>query len=298
MDFKSGFISVVGRPNVGKSTLINKISEEKISIISNKPQTTRNVIKAIVTGSNYQMIFLDTPGIVMKPKNKLGEYMIKVATETLEEVDIVLFMAEATGGGPGKGDLEILKQLNKVSSPVFLLINKIDLIPKEQVLSLIAEYSQYMDFDCVVPISALNGDGIDILMENIKSGLPVGPEYFPGDMITDLPEKVIVAEMIREKMLLLLKDEVPHGIGVEILSFKERKERNIIDIEANIYCERDSHKGIIIGKNGKMLKQIGSMAREEIEKFLGIKVYMQLWVKVKKDWRNSQHMLNNLGYKC
>lgn len=297
MDFKSGFIAVVGRPNVGKSTLINKISGEKISIISDKPQTTRNVIKAIITDNDYQMIFLDTPGIMVNPRNKLGEYMIKVATETLDEVDIVLFIAEATGGGPGKGDLEILKQLNKVSSPVFLLINKIDLIPKEQILSLIAEYNQYLNFDCVIPVSALNGDGIDVLMENIKARLPFGPEYFPEDMITDQPEKVIVAEIIREKLLLLLKDEVPHGIGVEIIAFKERKEKNIVDIQANIYCERDSHKGIVIGKNGKMLKQIGSMAREEIEKFLGVKIYMELWVKVKKDWRNSQHMLNNLGYK-
>jgi len=297
MDFKSGFIAVIGRPNVGKSTLINKISGEKISIISDKPQTTRNVIKAIVTGEDYQMIFLDTPGIMINPKNKLGEYMIKIATETLEEVDIVLFIAEATGGGPGKGDLEILKRLSKISAPVFLVINKIDLIPKEQITLLASEYGKYMDFESVIPVSAINGDGVDILIQNIKAKLPVGPEYFPSDMITDQPEKVIVAEIIREKMLLLLKEEVPHGIGVEIISFKERKEKNMVDIQANIYCEKNSHKGIVIGKNGKMLKQIGSMAREEIERFLGVKVYLELWVKVKKDWRNDQHMLNILGYK-
>ncbi|HHV97782.1 MAG TPA: GTPase Era [Clostridiaceae bacterium] len=297
MDFKSGFIAVIGRPNVGKSTLINRISGEKISIISDKPQTTRNVIKAIVTGEDYQMIFLDTPGIMLNPKNKLGEYMIKVATDTLDEVDIVLFIVEATGGGPGKGDLEILRKLSKVSSPVFLIINKIDLISKEQIPLLVSEYNKHMDFACVIPISAINGEGVNDLIENIKAKLPVGPEYFPRDMITDQPEKVIIAEIIREKTLLLLKEEVPHGIGVEILSFKEREDKNIIDIQANIYCERESHKGIVIGKNGKMLKQIGSMAREDMERFLGVKVFLELWVKVKKDWRNNQHMLNILGYK-
>lgn len=297
MDFKSGFIAVIGRPNVGKSTLINRISGKKISIISDKPQTTRNVIKAIVTGEDYQMIFLDTPGIMLNPKNKLGEYMIKVATDTLDEVDIVLFIVEATGGGPGKGDLEILRKLSKVSSPVFLIINKIDLISKEQIPLLVSEYNKHMDFACVIPISAINGEGVNDLIENIKAKLPVGPEYFPRDMITDQPEKVIIAEIIREKTLLLLKEEVPHGIGVEILSFKEREDKNIIDIQANIYCERESHKGIVIGKNGKMLKQIGSMAREDMERFLGVKVFLELWVKVKKDWRNNQHMLNILGYK-
>lgn len=297
MNFKSGFIAVVGRPNVGKSTLINKIAGEKISIISDKPQTTRNVIKAIITKNDYQMVFLDTPGIMIKPKNKLGEYMIKVATEALEEVEVVLFIADATGGGPGKGDLEILKQLKKISSPVFLVINKIDLISKEQILSLISDYSNQLDFASVIPISALNGDGIDILVKGIKDKLPEGPAFFPEDMITDQPEKVIIAEIIREKLLLLLKEEVPHGIGVEVISFKERADKNIIDIQANIYCERDSHKGIIIGKNGKMLKQVGTLAREEIEKFLGIKIFLELWVKVKKDWRNSQNMLSSLGYR-
>jgi len=296
MDFKSGFIAVVGRPNVGKSTLINKITGEKISIISDKPQTTRNVIKAIITEKDSQMIFLDTPGMI-KPKNKLGEYMIKVATESLEEVDIVLFVVEASGEGPGKGDMKILEQLKEVTNPVFLVINKIDLIAKDKLLSLISIYHTHLDFDSVIPISALNGDGVDIVLNDIKERLPIGPKFFPDDMITDQPEKIIAAEIIREKLLLLLKEEVPHGIGVEIIAFTERKEKNIVDIQANIYCERDSHKGIIIGKNGMMLKQIGTLARKEIEKFLGVKIFLQLWVKVKKDWRNSQQVLNDLGYK-
>ncbi|HOJ09012.1 MAG TPA: GTPase Era [Clostridiales bacterium] len=296
MDFKSGFIAVVGRPNVGKSTLINKITGEKISIISDKPQTTRNVIKAIVTHEDYQMIFLDTPGMI-KPKNKLGDYMIRVALESLEEVDAILFLIEATGERPGRGDLQVMEQLKELKTPVFLVINKIDLISKEKLLSLIRVYKEYMDFEGVIPISALSGDGVDILLDEIKKVLPSGPQYFPEDMITDQPEKVIAAEIIREKLLLLLKEEVPHGIGVEILSFTEKKDKNMVEIQANIYCEKDSHKGIVIGKNGAMLKQIGTMAREEIEKFLGLKIYLQLWVKVKKDWRNSEQVLNILGYK-
>ena len=281
MEFKSGFIA-----NVGKSTLINRITGEKISIISDKPQTTRNVIKAIVTEKDFQMIFLDTPGI-MKPKNRLGEYMIKVAAESLDEVDIVLFVVEASGEGPGKGDLEIMEQLKKTSNPVFLIINKIDLVPKDKLLSQISIYRKCLNFGSVIPISALNGDGVSIVLNDIKEKLPVGPKFFPDDMITDQPEKIITAEFIREKALLLLREEIPHGIGVEIIAFNERNDKDIINIQANIYCERDSHKGIVIGKNGAMLKKIGTMAREEIEKFLGIKIFLQLWVKVKTEWRNN-----------
>ncbi|NSW91797.1 MAG: GTPase Era [Firmicutes bacterium] len=295
MKFKSGFISIVGRPNVGKSTLINRIAGEKISIVSDKHQTTRNAVKAIVTDSDCQMVFIDTPGIV-KPKNKLGEYMVKVALESLDEVDVILFMTEGTGIGPGKGDIEIMEQLKKTRTPVFLIINKIDIVKKENILTLIPAYEQYMNFNSIIPISAMSGEGVDILLEEIMKVLPPGPKYFPDDILTDQPEKFIVAEIIREKFLMFLKQEVPHGIGVEIVLFKEREGKNLLDIEANVYCEKESHKGIIIGKNGEMLKKAGTLAREEIERFLGVRVFLQLWVKVKKDWRNSDFVLKTLGY--
>lgn len=296
MSFKSGFVTIVGRPNVGKSTLSNRLAGEKISIISNKPQTTRNTIKTIINSQDSQVIFIDTPGI-HKPKNKLGEYMVSLAENTLNEVDIVLFLAEATDEEPGAGDMFIIEQLKKLKTPVFLIINKIDLIKKEQLFSRISKYTSEMDFKAVIPISALNDEGTDIVLNEIKKLLPEGPKYFPDDIITDQPEKAIVAELIREKILELVLEEVPHGAGVEVISFKERKGRELVDIEANIYCEKETHKGILIGKEGKMLKKIGSLARADIEKLLGVKVFLQLWVKVKPDWRNSDNMLKTLGYK-
>lgn len=295
MAFKSGFVTVVGRPNVGKSTLINRITGEKVSIISHKPQTTRNTIRAIYTKDDYQIVFIDTPGI-HKPKNKLGEYMVNVAQRTLQEVDVVLFIVEATSIMPEKGDMYIIEQLRKINTPVFLIINKIDLVKKEQILSLIASFKDKMDFKSIIPISALNDDGIQIVIDEINKILPEGPKYFPDDILTDQPERMIVSEIIREKVLHLLDDEVPHGIGVEVVSFREREDKGIVDIHVNIYCEKSSHKGIIIGKQGRMLKKIGTLSREEIESLLGAKVFLQIWVKVRQDWRNSNAMLKTLGY--
>lgn len=296
MSFKSGFVSIVGRPNVGKSTLSNRLAGEKISIISSKPQTTRNTIKTIINTVNSQIIFIDTPGI-HKPKTKLGEYMVNIAQDTMNEVDIVLFLVEATDAEPGAGDIYIMEQLKQVRTPVFLIINKIDLIRKEQLFERIKKYSEGMEFAAVIPVSALNNEGTDIIIKEIEKVLPEGPKYFPDDIITDQPEKMIAAELIREKILELIMEEVPHGTGVEIISFKERQGKELIDIEANIYCERETHKGILIGKEGKMLKKIGTLSRSEIENLLGVKVFLQLWVKVKPDWRNSDNMLKTLGYK-
>ena len=293
--FKSGFITIVGRPNVGKSTLMNRFAGEKIAIISDKPQTTRNTIKSVVTDEASQMIFIDTPGI-HKPKNKLGEFMVNVAQNTLNEVDMVLFLVEATDLKPGVGDQYIIEQLKLVKTPVILIINKIDLIKKDQLLPMITNYMETMKFHAIIPISALNNEGVEEIVIEIKKMLPEGPQYFPGDMLTDQPEKVIAAEIIREKILHLVNEEVPHGVNVEIISFKERKNQDLVDIQANIYCEKDSHKGILIGKEGKMLKRIGSLSREEIEKLLGSKVFLELWVKVKPDWRNSNSMIKMMGY--
>lgn len=293
--FKSGFVSIVGRPNVGKSTLLNMISGEKLAIMSSKPQTTRNTIKSIVSGDDYQIIFIDTPGI-HKPKTKLGDYMVGIAEGTLNEVDLVLFLIEANEPDIGPGDMYIIEQLKKLKTPVFLIINKVDLVSKETLLPLISKYRELMDFKEIMPLSALKDESSGLVKE-IKNNLPQGPKYFPDDIITDQPEKMIVAELIREKILMLLSDEVPHGTGVEVISFKERKGKDIIDIQATIYCEKDSHKGIVIGKEGKILKKIGSLSRVEIENLLGSKVFLELWVKVKPDWRNNDLMLKTLGYK-
>ena len=294
MPFKSGFVTIIGRPNVGKSTLLNLLAGEKISIISSKPQTTRNTIKTIITEEDSQIVFIDTPGI-HKPQTKLGEYMVNVAESSLNEVDLVLFVIEASTDKPGTGDLYIAEQLMNLKTPVFLIINKIDLVKKEQLLSLITAYNKLMNFREIIPVSAVNNEGCDIILKEIKKLLPEGPKYFPDDVLTDQPEKVIAAELIREKILNLLSDEVPHGTGVEVMSFKERTGRELVDIQATIYCEKETHKGIIIGREGKMLKKIGMQAREEIEKLLGVKVNLQLWVKVKPDWRNSDNMLKTLG---
>lgn len=296
MSFKSGFVSIVGRPNVGKSTLLNGITGEKIAIMSDKPQTTRNSIKAVITGDNHQLVFIDTPGI-HKPKNKLGDFMVHIAVESLNEVDAVLFLVEADSLKPGPGDLYIIDQLKEVKSKVFLIINKIDLIDKAQLLPLINVYKDLMNFEAVIPISALKDGKQDSLIGEILKVMPEGPKYFPEDMLTDQPEKLITAELIREKILQLVSDEVPHGVGVEVISFKQREDKEIINIQANIYCEKDTHKGILIGKGGSMLKRIGSLSRIEIENLLGTQVFLELWVKVKPDWRNSDQMLKVLGYK-
>lgn len=299
MTFKSGFVTIIGRPNVGKSTILNSLTGEKIAITSSKPQTTRNNIKTVITDDNSQIVFIDTPGI-HKPQNKLGEFMVNVAKETILEVDCVLFLVEAFDDKPGEGDKFICEQLKNLKTPVFLIINKIDLINKEKLLKVITNYKEIMEFAQIIPVSALLNEGMDILLKEIRNILPEGPKYFPEDMLTDQPEKLIAAELIREKILELVSDEVPHGVGVEIMSFKER-ERNkskgeIIDISATIYCEKETHKGILIGKSGIMLKKIGSMARTDIEALLGVSVFLELWVKVKSDWRNSDSMLKALGY--
>jgi GTP-binding protein Era len=296
MSFKSGFVTIVGRPNVGKSTLINQLIGEKISIVSSKPQTTRNTIRTIINQEDCQIIFIDTPGI-HKPKNKLGEYMVNVAQGTINEVDAVLFLVEATDDEPGTGDRYIAEQLKKSKTNVLLIINKIDLINKEDLLKVIENFSKLMDFSTVIPVSALNNEGTDIVINEIKKMLPEGPKYFDDDVYTDQPERVIAAELIREKILNNIEQEIPHGVGVEVLTFRERDNKDLLDIEANIFCEKESHKGILIGKKGSMLKKIGTEARTEIENLMGMKVNLQLWVKVRQDWRNKDNMLKTLGYK-
>lgn len=294
MGFKSGFIAIIGRPNVGKSTLLNNILGEKMVIISSKPQTTRNVIRCVHTTDEAQMVFLDTPGI-HKPKNKLGERMVDGALSTLREVDLVLFLMDDMIE-PGPGDRYILELLKEVKTPKFLVINKIDLFKKKELLEKIRIIGDYALFEEIVPISADRGENVDRLKELMTSYLPDGPMYFPADTITEQPEKVIVAELIREKALQSLNEEVPHGIAVEIMSMKERKGGTLVDIEANIYTEKKSHKGIIIGKNGAMLKKIGTKARRDMENLLGVQVNLQLWVKVKEDWRDRDFDLKNFGY--
>ena len=295
MEFKSGFVSAIGRTNVGKSTLINSLTGQKLSIISDKPQTTRTTIKSILTTEESQIIFIDTPGM-HKPKNKLGEIMVNAAVNTLNEVDVVLFLSDVEQSEPGEGDLRIIRQLKSVNTPVLLLLNKIDLIEKKKLLPIIKSFSEMFNFHSVFPISAKTGDGLKELKTEIINMIPAGPKYFPDDMITDQPERVIAAEMIREKLINLLEDEIPHGIGVEVDRFSERPGGGIMDVSAIIYCEKDSHKGIVIGKNGQLLKKVGEQARLDIERLFGIKTFLQLWVKVKKDWRNSELMLKNLGF--
>ena len=291
-DYKSGFVTLIGRPNVGKSTLMNYLIGQKIAITSNKPQTTRNRIQTVLTTEEGQIVFVDTPGI-HKAKNKLGEYMVNVAERTLNEVDVVLWLVEPTTF-IGAGEKHIAEQLGKVKTPVILVINKVDMVKKEEILAFIDAYRKVYDFAEIVPVSARNGDNTDELVKVILKYLPYGPQFYDEDTITDQPERQIVSELIREKALHCLNDEIPHGIAVAIDSMKYR--RKIVDIDATIICERDSHKGIIIGKQGTMLKKIGSTARFEIEKMLECKVNLQLWVKVKKDWRDSDFLIKNFGY--
>lgn len=292
--FKSGFISIIGRTNVGKSTLMNRLIGEKIAIMSNKPQTTRNRIQTVLTTDSYQAIFIDTPGI-HTPQNKLGEMMIKTANTTLNEVDIIFYLVEPQ---PmiGKNEAIIIEKLKTVDTPIFLCINKIDSVSKEEVAQTIEKYKEVLDFAEIIPISAYEGANVDALLNCIEKYLPEGPQFFPDDVLTDQPERQIVAEMIREKALHLLDKEIPHGIAVEIDTMKKRPNSDMVDIEATIVCERDSHKRIIIGKNGTMLKDIGTKARYDMERLLGSKVYLTLWVKVKKNWRDSQFLLKNFGF--
>lgn len=292
--YRSGFISIIGRPNVGKSTLLNQIMGEKLVIISSKPQTTRNTIRLIYTKPDYQMVFIDTPGI-HKPKNKLGEYMVEATKQTLNEVDVILFLVdESMYIGPG--DQSIIDTLRNIKTPVILVINKIDLITKEALLEKIALYKDIEEIEEIIPISAKNSDNVQELVQTIINKLPEGPQYFPDDIVIDQPERMIVAELVREKALQLLKQEVPHGIATEVMSMRERKNKNLMDIDVNIYCEKNSHKGIIIGKQGKMLKEIGKRARRDIEKLLATKVNLQLWVKIRSDWRDKSRELKDLGY--
>ena len=293
-NFKSGYVTLIGRPNVGKSTLMNQVIGQKIAITSNKPQTTRNMIQTIYTCDRGQIIFLDTPGI-HKAKNKLGEYMVGVAVKNLKDCDVAVWLVEPTTY-IGAGEQEIVRLLKEVKIPVILVINKIDTVKKEEVLTFIDAYRKIYDFDEIIPLCALKGDNTDTFVEMILKYLPYGPKYFDDDEVTDQPMRQIVAEVIREKALHALSDEIPHGIAVTIEKMKDRPDGKIVDIEATIVCERDSHKGIIIGKGGSMLKKIGSNARYEIEHMLEQKVNLKLWVKVRKEWRDSELYLKNYGY--
>ena len=285
--YKSGFAALIGRPNVGKSTLMNCLIGQKIAITSNKPQTTRNRIQTVYTSEKGQIVFVDTPGI-HKAKNRLGDYMVNVARRSLSEVDVILWLVEPSNY-IGAGEESILEQLSRVNTPVILVINKIDTVKKEELLGFIDTYRKRMDFAEIVPVSALKKDNTEELLSCIFKYLPYGPAFYDEDTVTDQPQRQIVAELIREKALRTLEEEIPHGIAVTIEKMKRRG--RIMDIEATIICERDSHKGIIIGKQGSMLKKIGSSARRDIEEMLECKVNLQLWVKVKKDWRDSEFLL-------
>ena len=292
--FKSGFVAILGRPNVGKSTLLNNIMGEKLSIVSNKPQTTRNNIRAIHTKEDFQIVFVDTPGI-HKPRHKLGEYMVKVAESSMKDVDIVLFLTTPEGE-IGKGDEYILEQLKESKIPVFLVLNKVDENSHEHIAETLKIYSEKYKFTEIIPISALKGKNTDKLVELMVSYMKEGPKYYPDDMITDVQERFVVSEVIREKVLRLLSDEVPHGTAVDIIVMK-KDGKGTYSIDADLLCEKDSHKGIIIGKGGTMLKKITQYSREDLEKFLGCKVRLKIWVKVRKEWRDSSNLMRELGYK-
>ena len=292
--YKSGFVSIIGRPNVGKSTFLNRIIGQKIAIMSDKPQTTRNKIQGVYTENDAQVIFIETPGI-HKPKHELGDFMVKMAQTTLKEVDIVLFMVNAVEGF-GRGEEFIIEKLKETKQPVFLVINKIDQLHPEQLLELIDQYRKLHEFAEIVPISALDGNNVDALIGTIKKYLPEGPQYYPENQVTDHPERFIIAELIREKVLHLTREEVPHSVAVVIDAIQKR-EGGAVYINATIVVERASQKGIIIGKQGKMLKEVGKRARFDIEALLGSKVFLEVWVKVQKDWRNKMSQLRDLGFR-
>lgn len=294
-NFKSGFVSIIGRTNVGKSTLINSLVGEKVAIMVNKPQTTRTAIRAIINRENSQIVFIDTPGI-HKPKTKLGNIMVETAFGSVSDVDVVLFLIEATSKEIGKGDQIILNKLKEANKKTILIINKIDLVKKEELLKLIALYSKEYKFEAVIPISAKKGDKTEVVLDEIEKLLKLGPAYYDKEEYTDQTERQLVEEVIREKALKLLEDEVPHGLYVEVEKMEltsTKKEEEIYNIEATIYCLRDSHKGIIIGKNGAMLKRIGTYSRQDLEKMLGVKVNLKTWVKVKKDWIDQENIVKN-----
>jgi GTP-binding protein Era len=293
--FKSGFVTIIGRPNVGKSTLVNALVGEKVAIISNKPQTTRNRISAVYTDNEKQIVFIDTPGIHI-PKNKLGEFMVRAAKTTYNEVDLIVFMVDDSKS-IGPGDKHIIESLKEVRTPCLLVVNKLDLITPQEFKEIYDKYEAMGIFDSVIGISAQNQMNLKKLISTIGSYMEEGPKYFPEDMVTDQPERFIVSEIIREKLLNILYDEIPHGIAVGIEKMKKREDSDITDIYAIIYCEKKSHKGIIIGKNGKVLKKVGIDARKDIENLLGNKVYLEIWVKIKEEWRDRDSLLNQFGYR-
>jgi GTPase len=294
-NYKSGFVSIIGRPNVGKSTFLNHVIGQKIAIMSDKPQTTRNKVQGVYTEENSQIIFIDTPGI-HKPKHKLGDFMMKVAQNTLKEVDLVLFMINAEEGY-GRGDEFIIERLKNIQTPVFLVVNKIDQIHPDKLLELIEKYKGLYPFKEIVPISALQGTNTSRLVEQIKVYLPEGPQYYPADQVTDHPERFIITELIREKVLHLTREEIPHSIAVVMDSLERRESGNTVYVGATIIVERNSQKGIVIGKQGSMLKEVGKRARADIEALLGSKVFLELWVKVQKDWRNKSSQLRDYGFR-
>lgn len=291
--FRSGYVSITGRPNVGKSTLLNTILGEKVAIVTPKPQTTRNRIIGIKNTADSQIVFIDTPGI-HKPKHMLGELMVREAKEVFKEVDIILFLVEPIE--PRQGDLSILENIFSLNKPVFLLINKIDKVKKPDLLPIIERYNHTYPFNEIIPISAIKGDGIEILLQKILAYLPEGPKYYPEDLLTDQLERFMVSEIVREKIMQMTEEEVPHSVATEIVDWKERED-GVIFIKVNIYVEKEGQKGIIIGKSGDKLKAVGSKARVEIERLLGTKVFLELWVKIKKDWRSNEKMLKALGFK-
>lgn len=293
-NFKSGFIAIIGRPNVGKSTFMNRVIGQKVAIMSDKAQTTRNKIQGVLTEEDFQIIFIDTPGI-HKPKHRLGDFMVKMAESTLNEVDAIMFMIDAKEGY-GRGDQYIIDRLQKVKKPVFLIINKIDLVHPDELLPLIDFYQKKYKFEEVIPVSALQGNNVNHLLGVLKQHLPEGPQYYPRDQVTDHPERFIISELIREKVLHLTEEEIPHSVAVIIENIEKRNHGKLL-IQATIITERDSQKGILIGKKGNKLKSIGKNAREDIEILLGTKVYLELWVKVQKDWRNKQRQLNEFGFR-
>lgn len=292
-EHKSGFVSIIGRPNVGKSTFVNRVIGHKIAIMSDKAQTTRNKIQGVMTRDDAQIIFIDTPGI-HKPKHKLGDYMMRVAKNTLSEIDAIMFMVNVNED-IGRGDEYIMEMLKNVKTPIFLVLNKIDLVHPDTLMPKIEQYQSYMDFTDIIPISALGGLNVDHFIDVLKSFLPEGPKYYPDNQISDHPEQFVVSEIIREKILHLTSEEIPHAIGVNVdRMIKEDEDR--VRIEATIYVERDSQKGIVIGKGGKKLKEVGKRARRDIEMLLGSKVYLELWVKVQRDWRNKVNFIRQIGY--
>jgi len=292
--FKSGFVAIIGRPNVGKSTLLNRILGQKIAITSNKPQTTRNRILGIHNFPGGQALFVDTPGI-HKAKSKLNRFMVDQAIDACADVDLVFFLVEAQSQ-PGPGDDYILQLLSRMSTPVYLVINKIDLVEPPSLLSLIEGYRQKFEFSEVIPISARSGDGVKTLLDLVEKSLPYGPQYYDDDALTDQPERFIVAELVREKIMRRTSDEIPYGVGVKVESFEERPEKNLVVIHATVHVERDSHKKIIVGKGGQMIRKLGEEARRDIEKLLATRVYLELFVRVDKDWSQSERMLRELGY--